>query len=240
MASDLKKPDRVHTLFPIEVKDKLWPLGVGELFMVGKRSTAKLNEIGIYTIGDLAGYNVITLTKIFKSYGQMIWNYSNGIDESEVQSSDDYQIKIISNSTTFSRDISNRTEAHRALLSLCDNVSARLRKTNRFCSCISVTVRDSRFKNYSHQRKLKNPTHTTKTIFQISKELFDSIWKGESIRLLGIALSSLEYEENDQISMFGSVKRDEKNKALDKVIDDIRNKYGENSVMRSVFLKKNK
>lgn len=240
MASDLKKPDMVHTLFPAEVKTKMWPLKVGELFMVGRRSLGKLNEIGIFTIGDLAKYNEITLKKIFKSYGSVIWNYANGIDNSEVQSNDDYQIKIISNSNTFSRDISNASEAHRALISLCDNVSSRLRKTNRYCMSISVNVKDSTFKNYSHQKKLKNPTNSTKLIYDTARELFDDVWKGESIRLLGVALSNLEYEENEQMSMFSDVNIDKKNKALDKVIDELRSKYGENAVVRSVFLESKK
>jgi len=240
MASELKKPNLVHTLFPEEIKTKLWPLPVGELFMVGRRSAAKLNEIGILTIGDLARYNELTLKKMFKSYGGMIWNYANGIDNNPVESNDDYQVKIISNSNTFSRDISSSSEAHKALISLCDNVSSRLRKTNRFCQSISVSVRNSNFKNYSHQRKLKNPTDSTKLIYETAKELFDTIWKGEAIRLLGVALSNLEEEENEQLSMFNNVSVDKKNKALDKVMDDIRSKYGENAVMRSVFLEKKK
>jgi DNA polymerase IV len=240
MGSELKKPNLVHTLFPEEMKTKLWPLPVGELFMVGRRSEAKLKEIGIMTIGDLAKYNEITLKKIFKSYGSLIWNYANGIDNSAIESNDDYQVKIISNSNTFSRDIGNRSEAHRALISLCDNVSSRLRKTNRFCQSISVTVRNSNFKNYSHQRKLKNPTDSTKLIYETAKDLFDAIWKGETIRLLGVALSNLEDEENEQISMFNNVSVDKKSKALDKVMDDIKSKYGENAVIRSVFLENKK
>jgi DNA polymerase IV len=240
MASEREKPDKIHTLYPNEINEKLWPLPVGDLFMVGGKSAFKLNEIGIFTIGELAKYNLITLKKLFKSSGIMMWNYANGIDDSEVDSNDDYEVKIISNSTTFSRDISNRSEAHKALLSLCDNVSSRLRKTHRFCYSISVNVRDSEFKNYSHQKKLKSVTDSTKIIYETSKELFDRIWKGEAIRLLGVAISNLEYEETQQISMFGNIKADDKSKALDKVIDNIREKYGEHAVVRSVFLEKKK
>lgn len=240
MASELQKPDKVHTLFPSEIPSKMWPLPVGELFMVGKRSAAKLNEIGILTIGDLANYSEITLKKIFKSYGGMMWNYANGIDKSLVESNEDYQIKIISNATTFSKDITNSSEAHKALIALCDNVSARLRKTNRYCQSISVSLRNSDFKNYSHQKKLKNSTNSTKIIYETARDLFDVIWKKEPVRLLGVALSNLELEENEQISMFSDVKVDKKNKALDKVIDDIRNKYGDGAIVRSVFLENKK
>lgn len=238
MASELKKPNLVHTLYPEEINTKLWPLPVGELFMVGKSTKNKLNELSIYTIGDLAKYNVNILKKVLKNYGTMIWNYANGVDESEVENGDDNEVKIISNSNTFSMDISSRAEAHRALLALCDNVAARLRKTNRFCSCISVNIRDSEFRNYSHQKKLKNPTSSTKVIFDAAKGLFDNIWKREAIRLLGVALSGLENEESYQLSMFGDIRENERNKALDRAIDGIRNKFGDDAIIRSVFLEK--
>lgn len=240
MASDLKKPDMVHTLFPEQIKEKMWPLPVGELFMVGRKSALKLNDLGILTIGDLANYNTAALRSIFKSYGGMIWNYANGLDDSTVDSNDDYQVKIISNSTTFSHDITGRSEALKALLALSDNVAARLRTTNRFCQSVSVNIRNSTFKNYSHQKKLYSPTNSTSAIYETARDLFNAAWKGEPIRLLGIAISNLECDEIEQLSMFSSEKStfSEKNKALDRVIDELRNKYGEKVLVRSVFLQK--
>ena len=101
MASDFEKPDKMHTLFKDEIEKKLWNLQVGELFMVGKRTVPRLNNLNIFTIGDLAQYDVEILKYHFKSSGLMMWKYANGIDNSEVKS-DKYELKGISNSTTSS------------------------------------------------------------------------------------------------------------------------------------------
>lgn len=240
MGSELKKPNRVHTLWREEMETKLWPLPVGELFMVGRKSAKKLNDMGIFTIGELAKYNEVTLKKSFKSYGSMIYKYANGIDESQVESNEDYQIKIISNANTFQVDITCKREAHKALLALVENVASRLRKSEKYCTCISINIRNNNFKNYSHQRKLVNSTDSTKLIYDTAVELFDEIWRGEPIRLLGVALSNLEYEVQQQISMFSDDKQANKNKALDKVIDELRGKFGQQAIVRSIFLENKK
>lgn len=230
MASELNKPDKVNTIYPKEIKEKLWPLQVEELFMVGKRAKEKLNKMYIYTVGDLANYNVDLLKDKFKSYGELIWQYANGIDNSQVAASEG-ELKVISNSTTLAEDIIDRKEAHKVLLSLVENVALRLRKSSKHCSCISVSIRSSEFKNYSHQKKLMNATDSTATIAEVAQQLFDETWKSEPIRLLGIALSHLSEEGYHQLSLFENVK-EEKSRALDSAIDSIRNKYGEAAIKR--------
>ena len=85
MASDFDKPDKVHTLFKEEMQEKMWPLPVSRLFMVGRASSAKFQVMGIKTIGDLARSDVLLLEQKFGKYGRMIWEYANGIDDSPVQ-----------------------------------------------------------------------------------------------------------------------------------------------------------
>lgn len=235
MASELKKPDMVHTLYLNEISKKMWTLEIGELFMVGKRAKEKLNAMHIYKIGDLAQYDVALLEKKFKSYGILIWQYANGIDNSEV-SSRESDIKCISNSTTIAYDIKNREEAHKIILSLADNVSSRLRKSQKCCTSVSVNIKNSSFINYSHQKKLISPTDSTKKIAETAIQLFDEGWRGDPVRLLGISLSQLTDDGFHQMSFFDSCE-EEKEKKLDKVIDNIREKYGENALVRSSLLK---
>ncbi len=85
MASDFEKPDKIHTLFPCDIKNKMWPLPVEDLFMVGKATLPKLNGMNIYTIGDLAKYDLTFLKYKFKNYGELLWNNANGIDNSKVE-----------------------------------------------------------------------------------------------------------------------------------------------------------
>jgi DNA polymerase IV len=134
VASDLKKPDKVHTLFPHEIKEKMWPLPVEDLFMVGRSTTEKLQRLNIFTIGDLANYDVNILKDKMKSHGLLIWNYANGIEDSEVRKSNYIGMKGVGNSTTISFDVEDRETAHKVLLSLCETIGMRLRDSHNSCS----------------------------------------------------------------------------------------------------------
>ncbi len=232
MASEFNKPDKVNTLYLSEIKEKLWPLSVGELFMVGKKATEKLNRLYIFTIGELANYSAELLKSKFKSYGLMIWEYANGIDNSDVQCNTS-EMKVISNSTTFPDDITDSDSAKKILKTLAENLSTRLRELNKCCSSISVSIRSSDFKNYSHQKTLLNPTCSTKKIIVTVLQLFDESWKKEPIRLLGVALTQLADEGYYQLSIFEMAQND-KEKALDKAIDSIRKKYGHDIISNRV------
>jgi DNA polymerase IV len=154
VASDLKKPDKVHTLFPNEIKEKMWPLPVEYLFMVGRATTVKLNKLNIFTIGDLADYDVNILKEKLKSHGLLVWNYANEIEDSTLRKSNYIEMKGVGNSTTISFDVDDRETAHEVLLSLCETVAMRLRDSHNSCRVISVSIRGSDLISYSHQKNL--------------------------------------------------------------------------------------
>jgi len=237
MASDFEKPDKIHTLFKAEIEKKMWKLPVGELFMVGKRTVPRLNNLNIFTIGDLAQYDVSILKYHFKSSGLMMWKYANGIDNSEVKWNK-YELKGISNSTTLSEDIKSENEAYKVLLALVEHTSTRLRNIKKCCHCISVTIRNQEFIDSSRSKTINNATDSTQEILEIVKNLFNELWKGQPIRLLGVSLTNLCEDNFKQTSIFDvSSAHEEKKRALDKTIDGLRRKYGETSVMKSVMLK---
>lgn len=227
MASELKKPDKVNTIFKEEIEMKLWHLPVEELFMVGKSAKKTLNLIYIYTIGELANSDKGLIKDKLKSMGELIWNYANGIDFSKVEY-DEEDIKNISNEVTLSVDLLHREKAHKVILELADKVSYRLRKNNKYCYSIGINIKTNEFKSYSHQRKILNPTNATKIICKIATELFDKCWRGEPIRLLGINLSNLTDTYTEQLSLL-SLKDDNESivkESIDNVLDSIREKYG--------------
>lgn len=234
MGGELKKPDMVHTLFPEEIPEKMWPLPVEELFMVGRATAPKLNRMGIYTIGELAATDPELLRYMMKSHGELIWNYANGREDSPVGQGGRIPEKGIGNSTTIAYDVVERREAHLVLLSLTETVGMRLRHGG-FCTrLVSVSIRNARFESYSHQHKFSTPTDCTTAIFEKACALFDSMWKGEPIRHLGVRVTELCTNEFLQMSI---LERDwEKQKSLDSAMDRIRVKYGSGSVIRSSFL----
>ncbi|MGN0711700.1 MAG: DNA polymerase IV [Anaerovoracaceae bacterium] len=234
MAGELKKPDMVHTLWPEEIPDKIWHLPVRELFMVGRASERKLANMGIKTIGELAGANRGLLKANLKSHGLLIHDYANGIDDSEVIVNDDIIQKGLGNGLTYSYDLETKEDIYRELLALCERVSGRLRKLKRHAGCISVHLKSSNLSGYSHQVKLYGMVNTTNEIFEVAKRLVDEMWKKEPIRAISISLSDLADDNNIQLSLFDSEGR-EKDEALDRTIDVIRETYGTKSIFRGIF-----
>lgn len=235
MASDFKKPDLVHTLFPEEVESKMWPLPVENLFMVGRATKPKLNRMGIFTIGDLANFDLNILRFKLKKQGLLIWEYANGIESSKVNPDSSLGIKGIGNSTTISFDVEDRNTAHLILFSLVETVGMRLRGSGSLCSLVSVSIKNNNFLSCSKQRKLYFCTDSTSTIGEIACQLFDELWNGDPVRHLGVSVSCLSSNEKNQLSFFyhGDMEKDEK---LNKAVDTIREKYGKNSLIRSSFL----
>ena len=192
MASDFEKPDRVHTLFPDELENKLWPLPVGQLLTVGKTTANKLQKAGIATIGDLAQQPAARLQAMLgKKWGIQLHAYANGIDHSPVidvpQKAKGYSI-----STTVEDNVSSAEQANHILLTL--------------------------------------------VIYETAKQLFSALWDRHTpLRLLGISLTDVTWDENEQLSLFANPKH-EKERKLDRAVDAIRKKYGMDTIARGAVL----
>ncbi len=232
MASDFTKPDRVHTLFENEIETKMWPLHVSELFMLGRKTIPKLYNMRIKTIGELAKTDKQLLIKKFGKHGAMMWEYANGIDNSEVQ----YKFekpKGIGNSTTLPVDVNEITKLEEILLLLTEQVTYRLRRYNLLANVVNVQLRTKDFEDKSHQRKLPEATSNTKDIYAEAKELLHEMYKnGTPIRLIGMRVDNLVEKNELQLSLF-SHEDSEKQEKIDKVVDDLKQKYGYNSITRA-------
>ena len=233
MASDFTKPDRVHTLFENEIPSKMWTLPVSELFMLGKRTVPKLYNMQIKTIGDLAKTNKKVLQDKFGKHGMMMWEYANGMDNSEVKYQKE-KPKGIGNSVTLPEDISNIDKLEEILLALTEQVTYRLRKQKMLARVVNVQLRNKDFVDTSHQRKLPNATASTKEIFMYAKELLEQMYrKGTPIRLIGVRVDDLTDTEEMQISLFQDEVKNQKQEKLDKTIDQLKEKYGYNLITRA-------
>lgn len=234
MASDFKKPDRTHTLFLHEVPDKMWPLPVSDLYSVGAATAKVLNDMGIHTIGQLAKTGQDFLRLHLKKQGEMIWAFANGMDDSPVMTEPE-QNKGYGNSTTISFDVIESNIAKRILLSLCDTVSARLRKNHVKAEVLSVSIKYSTFQKVSHQCVLQNATNITNELYENVCHLFDQLWDGSPIRLLGVTASRVLDESTPRQIQFFETKNYDKLAKLDQALDAIRGRYGKDSIKRAVF-----
>ena len=230
MASDFEKPDKVHTLFDDEVKTKMWPLPIEDLFMIGKSTSLKLKELGINTIGDLANKDINYLTKRFKKYGKLMWEYANGIDNSEV----DYEYteqKSISNSTSLAYDYTDSYELLKVIKELSISTASRLREKKLYTNSISIWIKYSDFQKVSKQMTLDNNTNNTEIIYNNAKKLFLDTWNKNPVRALCVGLSKISDSHNTQLSIFETNKLDMvKEDNLQKTIDEINKKYHKNII----------
>lgn len=236
MAGEFEKPDKVHTLFPEEIPEKMWPLPVGNLLFVGKASEQRLRSLGINTIGELARSDPEMLRAVLKKHGEALWHSANGRDESSVETEPEDN-KGYSNSTTVAFDVTDRDTAKKILLSLADNVARRLRKDGARAGVVSVVLRFYDLKKASHQCVLENATNITDEIYYAACRLFDEFWDGTPIRLLGVYTSHVTREEESrQLSLFDDTDY-EKLEKLDRAMDSIRERFGAGAVQRASFLR---
>lgn len=238
MASGFEKPNKIHTLFPHELRQKLWPLPVRQLFMVGTATEQKLQQMGIYTIGQLANTDPSILQAKLHKPGLALWNEANGKGDERLQPQAP-ENKGYGNAVTTPANVTSTGQAHQVLLSLCETVAMRMRRDGKAGSCVTVTLRTAQFQTYSHQIQLSRPTDRTQEIYQSACRAFDAAWlRQEPLRLLGVQMSKLTDNDYRQYDFWaGSDEAQRRQQAkLDDTIDAIRKKYGESAIFRASFV----
>ncbi|MCM1107187.1 MAG: DNA polymerase IV [Blautia sp.] len=236
MASDFEKPDKIHTLFPGEIEKKMWPLPVRDLFFVGKAAEKHLYSLGIRTIGDIARTDRTLLSQILKKHGEVLWRYANGMDDSPVETQP-AEAKNYGNSTTVSFDITEKADAKNVLMSLTDKVCRRMRRDGVRAESVTVQIRFNDLTRTSHQCPMEAATSITQEIYASVCRLFDEMWDGTPIRLLGVSVAKVSREEKGrQMNLFDDTDY-EKLERLDHAMDAIRDKFGAGAVRRASDVK---
>ena len=237
VAGDFEKPNKIHTLFPEEMEEKMWPLPVRDLFLVGPATEEKLKKMGIYTIGDVARAEMSVVKKRLGKHGETIWHFANGRNADAV-TPEPAENKGYGNSTTTAKDILTTEHAHQVLLSLCETVAARMRKDDKCGSCVSVHLRTNAFKHASHQLTLTGATNNTEQLFQAACQIFDEAWDGVTpLRQLGVQMTRLSSQPYQQYDLFSGVtpRQYERKLRLDETVDALRDKFGEDIIRRAKF-----
>ena len=235
MASDFSKPDKVHTLFINEIQKKMWPLSVDELFMIGKASSKKLHDLGINTVGELANTDPSLLARYFKSMGKMMWEYANGIDNSEVES-ERGNPKSISTSVVLPYDYTNIEEIKKVLMELSKDTGRRLRYKKMYAGNVSIWIKYHDFTKVSKQNVLVNLINKDDDIYNEACKLFDKIYNPDSdkkVRSLCVGVANLTDKYKVQLSLLDAninPKEENINEELKKALSDIKKKYGDKSI----------
>lgn len=246
MASDFEKPDKVHTLFPDEIRQKMWPLPVRDLYGCGAATAQQLNEMGFRTIGDLAACSEQMLKTILgEKRGEYIYQRVRGIDSSLVETVRQ-EAKSCSNETTTAEDIGRWNYNNTALpilRQLSEKVSGRMKKDGVFGATCFVQVKTGGFRRHSRQSRLRNATNDARIIYEtacaLMKELTEGLFdEGEVLRLIGVGMSDLDHGEYRQMGMEDwlqvneqNQRKKEKKEKLDEMVRKIRAQYGEGAVI---------
>jgi DNA polymerase-4 len=234
----MKKPDAVTVISEENFKEKVWGLPVGDLLYVGSSTLSKLNNLAIYTIGDLACFSPSLLKRHFGKWGEILWYFANGYDSTPVTRLDyENSIKSIGNSLTTPRDLETNEEARILLYILSESVGERLRKHRLAGRTVQITIRDSSMACIERQAPLGSFTNVTSEIAEKAYEIFFNSWDwSRTIRLLGVRVTNLVLEDRYvQLSLFADP-RHSKRERLDSCVDIIRDRFGQNSVQRAYLL----
>jgi DNA polymerase-4 len=235
MAGDFEKPDKVHTLFPNEIAEKLWPLPVREMFSVGPATERKLRNLGITTIGQLAKTDPALLRQKLHKPGLILWHFANGRGDDALLAAP-AENKSYGNSMTTPWDVTTAQEGKQVLLSLCETVATRLRRDGKRAALIGVCIRSTDFRTVGRQKTLEARTNVTEEIYRAACEVFDALWDGQTpLRLLGVSVGKVTEERELQCSIFDD-DDPERLERMDAAVDAIRAKYGEDAILRARLL----
>lgn len=235
IASDLDKPDGLVVVEPDKIEEFLAPLDISRLWGAGKKTIQKLESGGIHTFGDLAKFPEKTLIKKFGKLGTHFFRLAHGLDEREVIP--EHGVKSVSNENTFFEDVMDLEIIYRMLLRLSEKVAFRLRKKSLKGKTIHLKLRYRGFETITRNRTIENYTANTEEIYDIVKKLFDSNYQsGRAVRLLGVGVSGFGSVSGRQLSIFE--KQIDHSEDLDKVEDIIKEKFGNNSILRAEGLRR--
>ena len=239
LGSDYKKPDATTVITEENFRSIVWPLPCSDLLFVGRSTEKSLNKINVKTIGDLASCDRDFLVRYIGKNGGDLWRNANGLDDSEVKSTDYRRVvKSVGNSTTASEDMSNPREISKVYHSLCSSVASRLRKHGLKGSVIKISVRDKELNVYEKQKMLFKSTDNEDEIYEAAMELFRNSYDWHSsVRSIGVRVADLSSgDAPEQLSIFDDQAGIEKAKTLDRTIDLIRGRFGSESLKRAAQL----
>lgn len=235
MASDLEKPDGLVIITADNIASRIWPLAVDKLFGVGPQTTAALNSLGVFTIGDLAGFPLAVLKQRFGAYGPYLAQLAQGQDHSSVDPNPD-TAKSIGNSITLPQDAETAAEIETILLALAEEVGTRLRRRNLKGSTITVSVKTPDFRLITRSRTYPEATNLTETIYRRAGEIYRQHLQGQRVRLVGVTVSNITAASaGTQLSLF-SASEDDKRARLAQTVDQVRARFGDRSLVRARLL----
>lgn len=229
IASDLNKPDGFVEVTRNGLISFLRPLSVRRLWGLGPKTERILNDVGISTIGQLADSEPSVLREYFGNSADHFWKMANGFDDRSITVHS--EAKSYSNETTFDKDTSCRNDIEGALMSLCENVSSRMRRNAVRCRTATLKIRLSDFATYTRSTTFRHATNYSDLLYKAVISLYNNFaTEGKRIRLLGVKASGLSGGGEKELFIDES---DAKAENVHLAIDKIADKFGDEYICRA-------
>lgn len=226
-------PNAITVVVPEQEAAFLASLPVKELWGVGPKTEARLQKLGLHTIGDIAGWSEADLVRRFGKLGHDLSKRAKGIDTRPVEI--DHETKSISQETTFAADVSHEEKLKHTLRRLSEQVGQRLRKSGLSGHTIKLKIRWSDFTTLTRQMTLPNPTQLDSEIYAAAEQLFEQVWPpGQRVRLLGVGVSNFDSPAR-QLGLWDSGYQTDRQ--LQNTLDEIKDRFGSRAVQRGSQLK---
>jgi DNA polymerase IV len=228
MASNMKKPLGITVLRKRDVPKVLWPLPIQEMHGIGDKTAKKLNDIGIFTIGELAKAEKVALQNLLGVTGVRLKERANGIDPRPVDPGAGEKWKSIGSSTTLSHNVTEERILLEVLRDLAQSVSKRMKQKRVVSSTVQIMIRYSNFQTITRSKTWENPFQEADEIFQYAAYLLKCHWNGNPVRLLGITAVDVfdKKEAVKQLDLF-HFEEDAKKEALWHTIKRLQQKFGD-------------
>ena len=238
LGSDMKKPDAITVIDRKNFREKIWGLKVAELLYVGRATAKRLNEHGIFTIGELAMSSPSAIDKMLGVNGVRLWQYARGEDTSRVMHRDFvFPAKSLGHGITCNADLQSEEEVWRVILQLSQDLGHRLRVHKLSASGVKLSVKSEDLKVRQYQSPLEIQTQSPFEIASAARRLFKSYDWDKNVRALSVTAIGLSSEANPfQIDLFADLERHDKQKDIDDAVYIIRNKFGKDSVRSASLL----
>ena len=207
------------------------PLPADMLWGVGPKTSARLTELGIHTIGDIATWPEIEMIRLFGENGRELARHARGQDDRPIVT--EHETKSISQETTFTRDVRDDKVLEKTLLDQSVQVARRLRESKLTASTIKLKIRWPDFTTLTRQTTLSHLTDQTDEIGKVALDLMKTVRRpGQAVRLIGVGVSGLTLPIR-QLALWDT--GSEKSRRLQEAIDELREKYGEKVIYKGEY-----
>ena len=243
LGSDYKKPDAITEFTRENFKEKVWPLPCSDLLYCGPATTAKLNRICVYTIGDIAKLPPEMIRQRLGKNGVMLWKFANGLDDSRVAHQDYISpAKSVGHGITCVEDLMNPQEAKMVIYALSQDIGYKLRAMRLKTRGVQLWVRDCELGGYGWQQALDIATDDEAVIAESAFDLLQKkyVWH-KNVRAITVSANKLTNGIAPmQLDIFNNYEKIDRRTRVNHSIDNIRDKFGKDTIIPALILDEKK